>query len=443
MKINYNSGVTPLVGKHAGGNFQRGNYYNNLTSLKRNGRYRYPFQFDSSGLFIKCTRAWRQLSSAQQTAWNNWAATFPQPSQKVPGLFMSGYENFVSRNFYQLLFFGRNSDLITSPVMAEVGPSTIDLTAKINSGQLLFDYSWSRTGSDILAGVFVSFTNSAGLIYPGSRPRFMGVLENAGGFEIVYGLLYNFFAVNNALDITSGGGWRPFSTYDRTLLVNYFGGYATAGGHLKVNDLAFWNSSNTGADNSSLMFRKGNGLRNAGGSFSNLNQSGFFWSNYSYSATNAYCGGLNYNTGTFGNYNHLKKEGNSVLLCRTVSGIPNGTTGSYTGNDGKVYATIVWNNREWLVDHLCETKYNDGSDIPVITDASAWSADTSGALCAYDNDLANAFSSGGGSFDSSGGFEKYFGILPASGQWILVTIIKVGKENGQFLDAQSLQLQVQ
>lgn len=59
--------------------------------------------------------------------------------------------------------------------------------------------------------------------------------------------------------------------------------------------------------------------------------------------------------------------------------------GTYTGNNGKVYGTIVMGTQEWLSENLAETKWRNGTDIPIETNDAAWAALTTGARCSYDN----------------------------------------------------------
>ena len=83
--------------------------------------------------------------------------------------------------------------------------------------------------------------------------------------------------------------------------------------------------------------------------------------------------------------------GMSVRPVKDSTILTHGQSGTYVGNDGKVYRTICIGTQEWLADNLCETLYRDGSPIPEVTDAATWAALTTGARCSYDNDESNAF----------------------------------------------------
>jgi uncharacterized protein (TIGR02145 family) len=56
--------------------------------------------------------------------------------------------------------------------------------------------------------------------------------------------------------------------------------------------------------------------------------------------------------------------------------------------DGNVYKTVTIGDQLWMAENLRTTKYNDGKDIPLITDPSIWSnvSDSTPAYCWYNND---------------------------------------------------------
>jgi len=88
-----------------------------------------------------------------------------------------------------------------------------------------------------------------------------------------------------------------------------------------------------------------------------------------------------------------KNLGWPVRLVKNPTLLTHGQIGSYTGNDGKIYSTICIDDgvtkKEWVTINLAETKYNDTSTIPEITGNAAWTGDTAGALCVYNNNWNN------------------------------------------------------
>ena len=65
----------------------------------------------------------------------------------------------------------------------------------------------------------------------------------------------------------------------------------------------------------------------------------------------------------------------SIVNCRDI--------------DGNVYKTVKIGNQIWMAENLKVTHYRNGDEILKITDNTAWSKSTKGALCAYDNNDNN------------------------------------------------------
>ncbi|NVO08322.1 MAG: fibrobacter succinogenes major paralogous domain-containing protein, partial [Bacteroidales bacterium] len=59
-----------------------------------------------------------------------------------------------------------------------------------------------------------------------------------------------------------------------------------------------------------------------------------------------------------------------------------------TDIEGNVYETVVIGNQCWMKANLKTTKYNDGTNIPLVIDNATWAALTTPAYCFYNNDEA-------------------------------------------------------
>ena len=57
-----------------------------------------------------------------------------------------------------------------------------------------------------------------------------------------------------------------------------------------------------------------------------------------------------------------------------------------TDIDGNVYATVVIGTQVWMAEDLKVSKYNDGTDVPNITDKTAWQNCSTGACTWYNNE---------------------------------------------------------
>ncbi|MGQ9621042.1 MAG: fibrobacter succinogenes major paralogous domain-containing protein [Bacteroidales bacterium] len=70
-----------------------------------------------------------------------------------------------------------------------------------------------------------------------------------------------------------------------------------------------------------------------------------------------------------------------VLLtagCEKESGLP-------VDGDGNVYDTVIIGTQVWLKENLKTTRYNNGVQIPLVTDNDKWASMTSAAYCWYNN----------------------------------------------------------
>ena len=128
-----------------------------------------------------------------------------------------------------------------------------------------------------------------------------------------YGLLYNWYAVDNSSNICPEG-WHVPTRDEYDVLSTYLGGNSVAGGKMKETGTEYWNSPNTGADNetSSGFNARGGGLRYAANGTYNLKKNyKWIWSGTS-SGGNAYYRRLQYNSADFNEYNGTKNNGFSV-----------------------------------------------------------------------------------------------------------------------------------
>lgn len=62
--------------------------------------------------------------------------------------------------------------------------------------------------------------------------------------------------------------------------------------------------------------------------------------------------------------------------------------------ENNIYKTVTIGSQTWMAENLKVTKYNDGTSIPNVTDATAWGELTTGALCDYENTPSNSVTYG-------------------------------------------------
>ena len=209
-----------------------------------------------------------------------------------------------------------------------------------------------------------------------------------------YGLLYNWYAAIDAREITSSADWIVPSITEVNTLLSYIG--SSQGFNIREVGTQHWDTAN--GINSLAFNARGAGQRNLSGFFGSLKSYVKWWTTNEYFSSSS---GRIYHTLNNGPYFGLpggwgSASGISLRLVRTSTVLSNGETGTYTGNDGKIYRTICIGTQEWLADNLVETKYRNtdwiaGYDAGVYTPIAdaTWAALTTGALFSYDDDWNN------------------------------------------------------
>lgn len=105
--------------------------------------------------------------------------------------------------------------------------------------------------------------------------------NNDPDYGKIFGKIYNWYALNDPRGLAPAG-WRISESADWIKLMNNLAGWKLAGGKIKstgtiANSDGMWNGNNDGATNESGLTAFPGGLRNIGGTFSGMNNYGFWW----------------------------------------------------------------------------------------------------------------------------------------------------------------------
>jgi len=443
MQVKYDESAEQLRKEQNGFVFQNSNKFNIATVAKRGERARYVHQKQRMIPLMSGVQHWRNLSAAEKLNWKNFAAANPQPTKADPTKFLSGYQCFTKRQAYLFLNYGQSAPYMVAPALGSIIENPVTIGVTRNAAKLLLHPTFSTTGNDTEVQVFMSFPCSPGMLFPVNFTRYAGHFSNAQQITPNYSPLYNRYCVTDPRGICREG-WRVSSISDWESMRDYLGGALAAGNHLKETGDTHWLSQSFGTDNSSGFTGRGSGYRNAyDGNFYSLKTIADFWTTGKQFSV-YYVFRIRYSVGIVSYYNFPDvdqqwKQGISIRLVKPAAGVPDGTVGSYTSFGGIVHSTVVINGLEWLQQSLYETKFANGEYIhgfdggtynPISNEE--WVTLSSAAMCFYENNPSIAGTGGSSEVDITELYKLNFGVLPESGQNVLLTHFQIAKNNGQF-----------
>lgn len=151
--------------------------------------------------------------------------------------------------------------------------------------------------------------------WPGLTSGAYGVYPGITDYGNLYGFLYNWYAVDDSRNIAPEG-WHVPTDAEWTVLTNFLGGVATAGGTMKDIDLGVWMPPNLAATNSSGFKALPGGYRDVSGPFVNALAYFYVWSSTSGGAATAWSRGLVFNSAAVDVGNYPKKDGFAVRCIK-------------------------------------------------------------------------------------------------------------------------------
>ncbi len=96
--------------------------------------------------------------------------------------------------------------------------------------------------------------------------------------------------------------------------------------------------------------------------------------------------GLTANTTYYVRAYAINSQGTAYGAQESVT-TPSASAQTVTDIEGNIYKTVTIGTQVWMAENLKTTKYNDGFNIPMVTDNSIWINLVTPAYCWYNNDL--------------------------------------------------------
>lgn len=204
---------------------------------------------------------------------------------------------------------------------------------------------------------------------------------------IPHGYLYNKYIITDAKKVSSSDDWRPFTTADRTSLINYLG--VEGASKLRSTNVAVWDVTVLPSTDDYGFGATGAGKRSGfdGVSSARLSQNFIMGFNGALIL-------INHNTdlivdgGISGS-----EDAVTIRLVRDAPGVVDGSEVEYIGNDGKVYDAVAINGLYWTKP-LQETKWRTGADMVFVQTDVLWAAQSTAAYTTYNDEPLNDNSQG-------------------------------------------------
>lgn len=191
-----------------------------------------------------------------------------------------------------------------------------------------------------------------------------------------YGLLYNWYAVNDPRGLAPNGWYIP-NDLDWNKLVEYFGGEELAGKTMKGENN--WNTKGNITNGNGIFGHLGGIRSGIFGTFLYAGYQGNWWSSTKLIPTASW-------------YRSMNSSNSSVLKSADDNGNGFSVRCLKDFNKVNVQKSVKIGLQEWMVENLSVAKFNNGDVIPEIKTKEAWELagkEKKPAWCYLDNEFMN------------------------------------------------------
>jgi hypothetical protein len=197
-RIQYSGLVTAINGSVGGTTFQTNKYGFTVKNKANMVHPRTSLQSNQKlALSVAITR-WRALSSPQRSLWDSWALAYPQYAKHNPTAQLSGFNVFIKRMVFQLMFFGLDQPAITNPEFVTYPLDTCTVSPVRSGGLLYLRPVWSIADETLTCLYFMSNTLPPSVNFIGSKTRFIGSNYNINEdiditteYKVAFGIVPN------------------------------------------------------------------------------------------------------------------------------------------------------------------------------------------------------------------------------------------------------------
>lgn len=199
----------------------------------------------------------------------------------------------------------------------------------------------------------------------------MRILYHPNGSQICWGCLYNYPTATDSREI-GNDGWRLPTKVEADSLVSYLG--SDSADQVKYPGFTFWNSPNTSTNDTGLSAKGSGSLLTSidEAIFLDRRNEAAYWTSDLWDSSSYFAYDIQisrYHPNVYVSYTNTAYC-IAIRLVKDATGLVDGVTTVYTGNDGKTYNAVVINELYWLTEDLQETRYANGDGIEFLSASS-------------------------------------------------------------------------
>jgi hypothetical protein len=173
-RITYSGLVTNIRGSVGGTTFQTNKYGFTIKNKANMVHPRTSLQgFQKLALSVAISQ-WTKLSDSTRTLWNTWATSFPQYAKHNPSAQLSGFNCFVRRQVYDLMYFGLDQSAMLTPEMVSYPLDTCTVALDQSGTVFTLTPTWNLADETLTCFYFITGPLKDSVNFVGTRPKYIG-----------------------------------------------------------------------------------------------------------------------------------------------------------------------------------------------------------------------------------------------------------------------------
>lgn len=118
-------------------------------------------------------KQWGSMSDAQRTLWGTWATTYPQYAKHNPSAQLSGYNCFIRRQVYDLMYFGLDQPALITPEFTSFPLDTCTVVLVQTGTVFKLRPTWVLADETLVCFYFITGPVQDSVNFVGTKPKYI------------------------------------------------------------------------------------------------------------------------------------------------------------------------------------------------------------------------------------------------------------------------------